>query len=140
MGLYTIYSCYCRAINVLQHRRVTVYQPEGLDAPVEPIPLRRNQAHTGHRLRVSVCVGGGGAYLHMAHHTVINPSSSNDRLALTPSHTKQSWSLHVKTARSYHGHGSPAHWSQMTAGLKKESMSLAAAGIQEKQSEAGVLW
>lgn len=39
MGLYTICTCYYRAINVLQQGRVTVYQREGLEAPMVPIPL-----------------------------------------------------------------------------------------------------
>ena len=39
MGLYTICTCYYRAINVLQGGRVTVYQPQGLEPPMEPIPL-----------------------------------------------------------------------------------------------------
>ena len=40
MGSYTIHTCYYRAINVLQQGRVTVYQLEGLEAPMEPISLR----------------------------------------------------------------------------------------------------
>lgn len=40
MGLYTICTCYYRAINVLQQGRVTVIQRGGLEAPMVPIPLR----------------------------------------------------------------------------------------------------
>lgn len=40
MGLYTTCTCYYRAINVLQQGRVTIYQLEGLEAPMELRPLR----------------------------------------------------------------------------------------------------
>lgn len=39
MGLHTICTCYYRTINVLQQGRATVYQLQGLEASMEPIPL-----------------------------------------------------------------------------------------------------
>ena len=119
-GLYTICTCYYRTINVLQQGRATVYQLQGLEAPMEPIPLGGITEATGSGEEE----GQTCAWVQInTQHAVINPPSSDDRPALTPSHTKQSRSPMSKQPKAItamdHRHADVSAESQLRAELKE---------------------
>lgn len=114
-GLFSISTCYYRAINVLQGT-ATVYQLEGLEAPMEPIPLRRIK-HTEATGSGGRSWGGRGVGV-TDQGSGINqyPACSDKSCQLrwpTGPHTLAHKTIlvpDVKTAKSYHCHGSAAGW------------------------------
>lgn len=88
----------------------------GLEAPIEPIPLRE--------IKLTQATG-----INQYTHAVINPPSSNDRLALTPLHTKQSWSPMSKQPKDITAmdqqRADVSAESQLRSQAEKDSQSLA---------------
>jgi len=133
MGLYTISSCYYRAINVLQKAGGNCISARGIRSSYSADTTRRNQAHWGHRqsrggqVQLGLVVvgregirGGKGVtntWVQINNlHAVINPPQSQ-RLTgphiLTP---KTILVPYVTTQKSYLCHRSPSHWR---IGLKR---------------------
>lgn len=116
--------------------RATVYQPEGLGAPMEPIPLRRiklTKAAAWGRRRGGR-TGASAPCLGINQYIACSDKSSWLQWPTGP-HTlthKTILVLDVKTANSYHCHGSAARWCV----IWKSAQSQADAGSTSLAPEA----